>query len=171
MLGRAVRFASQALTGLLTLCLAAMLALAAAQILWRNAFRSSIPHTEQLLEWLVLWVAMLGATVASIRSRHITIDALSQFLGETARRWSAAVAQFFAMAVCAVLLLITGSFWLESMDYGETTLGGAPRWAFESIVPAAFVIMAAAHGAHLVSLIRRGHVAGSEDSLLPPQSG
>ena len=166
-LGRAAAFAGRALTGLLVLCLAAMLLLAAAQILWRNAFRASIPHTEELLEWLVLWAAMLGAMAASMKSRHITIDALSHLLGDSARRWAAIAAQSFAMAVCAALLLITGSFWLESMDYGETTLGDAPRWIFESIAPVAFAVMAAAHGSHAVSLVRHGHMAGGEDPMLP----
>ena len=148
-----------------------MLLLASAQILWRNAFRASIPHTEELLEWLVLWVAMLGAMAASLRSRHITIDALSHLLKDAARRWAAVAAQSFAMIVCAALLLITGSFWLESMDYGETTLGDAPRWLFESIVPAAFAVMAAAHGGHLVSLLRHGRTAAGEDPALPSGSG
>lgn len=165
--GRPAKFAGRALTGLLVLCLAAMLLLAAGQILWRNAFRASIPHAEELLEWLVLWVAMLGAMAASVRSRHITIDALSHLLNASARRWAAIVAQSFATAVCAALLLITGSFWIESMGYGETTLGDAPRWLFESIVPAAFAVMAVAHGLHLASLVRHGHPSGGEEPALP----
>ncbi len=159
--------AGRALTGLLALCLAAMLLLAAAQILGRNILRVSIPHIEELLEWLVLWTAMLGSMAASVKSRHITIDALSHLLNDAARRWAAIAAQSFAMAVCAALLLITGAFWLESMDYGETTLGGAPRWLFESIVPGAFAVMAAAHGSRAVSLVRRGHLAGGEAPSLP----
>ncbi len=165
MLGRAAALAGRALTGLLVFCLTSMLLLVAAQILSRNALRASIPHTEELLEWLVLWTAMLGAVAASLRSRHITIDALSHLLGDAARRWAAVAAQSFAMAVCAALWLITGAFWLESMDYGETTLGFAPRWIFESIVPAAFAVMAAAHGWHAISLIRHGQlVAGAQSA-------
>lgn len=162
--GRAATLAQGALTGLLSACLGAMLLLAAAQIFSRNAFRASIPHTEELLEWLVLWVAMLGAMAASLKSRHITIDALSHLLGDSARRWTAVAAQSFAMLVCAALMLITGYFWLESMGYGETTLGDAPRWLFESIVPAAFAAMAVAHGSHAVALICHGRLAADEES-------
>ena len=170
-LGRAATLAGSALTGLLVLCLGAMLLLAATQILSRNAFRTAIPHTEELLEWLVLWVAMLGATAASLKSRHITIDALSHLLADSARRWAAITAQGFAMAVCAALMLIAGGFWIESMDYGETTLGDAPRWLFESIVPAAFAVMTVAHGAHLISLIRHGRLAGGEVPALRDGDG
>ena len=150
------RIAGRLLTGLLASCLTLMLILAAAQILWRNAFRMSIPYSEEMLEWLVLWIAMLGAMAASAGSRHITIDALSQVLSEAGRRWAGVAAQFFALAVCVALFVICGAYWLDTMRYGETALGGLPRWAFEAVLPAAFAVMACAHLKHLISLLRRG---------------
>lgn len=169
--GRAVRVAGRFLTGLLAACLAAMLVLAAAQILWRNVFRMSIPHSEQLLEWLVLWIAMLGAMAASAGSRHITIDALSQVLSAPARRWAGVAAQFFALLACMALFLICGSYWLDTMSYGETTLGGLPRWAFEAILPAAFAVMAGAHLAHMIALLRHGRLAGGAGRAGAPGVG
>ena len=155
------RVAGRLLTGLLALCLTAMLILAAAQILWRNAFSMAIPHSGELLEWLVLWAAMLGAVAASAGSRHITIDALSHVLSDPVRRWAGVAAQFFAMAACLALLFISGAFWLDTMGYGETALGGIPRWMLESVLPGAFAVMAGVHFVHLVSLLRRGRLAGS----------
>ena len=159
--------AGRLLTGLLATFLGAMLVLAAAQILWRNVFRMSIPHSEELLEWLVLWIALLGAMAASVGSRHITIDALSQVLSESARRWTGVTAQFFALLVCVALFLICGSYWLDTMKYGETTLGELPRWAFEAILPAAFAVMTGAHFVHMVSLLRRGRLAGAAATADP----
>ncbi len=164
MLGRAGKVAGRALTGLLALCLAAMLVVAAAQILWRNAFRMAIPHSEELLEWLVLWIAMLGAIAASAGSRHITIDALSHVLSDTGRRWAGIVSQLFAMTVCLALLFITGAYWIDTMGYGETTLGRVPRWILETILPAAFAVMAGAHCSHMVSLLRFGRMAGAPNT-------
>lgn len=163
--------AGRLLTGVLATFLGAMLVLAAAQILWRNVFRMSIPYSEQLLEWLVLWVAMLGAMAASVGSRHITIDALSQVLSESARRWAGVTAQFFALIACVALFLICGSYWLDTMSYGETTLGELPRWAFEAILPAAFAVMAGAHLVHMVSLLRRGRLAGAAGTAGPSKVG
>ena len=157
---RAGTFAGRFLTGLLASCLAAMLVLAAAQILWRNAFGMAIPYTEVILEWLVLWIAMLGAMAASIGSRHISVDALSQVLSESARRWAGVTTQFVAFLACLALFLICGAYWLESMSYGETTLGDIPRWTLEGIVPLAFAVMSGAHLAHAISLLRRGRLAG-----------
>ena len=160
MLGRAGRVAARALTGLLALCLTAMLLVGAAQILWRNAFRMAIPHSEELLEWMVLWIAMLGAMAASAGSRHITIDALSQALSESARRWAGIAAQFFALVTCLALMVIAGRYWIDTMSYGETTMGDIPRWILEAIAPVAFAVMAGAHCSHMISLLRFGRLAG-----------
>ena len=163
--------AGRLLTGLLAAFLSAMLVLAAAQILWRNVFRMSIPYSEQLLEWLVLWIAMLGAMAASVGSRHITIDALSQVLSASARRWAGVAAQFFALIACTALFLICGSYWVDTMSYGETTLGGLPRWAFEAVLPAAFAVMAGAHLVHMISLLRHGRLAGGAGKAGPTKVG
>lgn len=169
--GRTGKIAGRLLTGVLAAFLGAMLVLAAAQILWRNVFRMSIPYSEQLLEWLVLWIAMLGAMAASIGSRHITIDALSQLLSDSGRRWAGVASQFFALLACMALFLVCGSYWLDTMSYGETTLGGLPRWAFEAILPAAFAVMAGAHLVHMVSLLRRGRLAGDAGGAGAPRVG
>lgn len=165
--GRIGKIAGRLLTGVLATFLGAMLVLAAAQILWRNVFRMSIPYSEQLLEWLVLWIAMLGAMAASVGSRHITIDALSQVLSQPARRWAGVAAQFFALLACMALFWICGAYWLDTMSYGETTLGGLPRWAFEAVLPAAFAVMAGAHLVHMISLLRYGRLAGGAGKAGP----
>lgn len=171
MLARAGKTAGRFLTGLLAASLAAMLLLAAAQILWRNAFGMAIPYSEKLLEWLVLWIAMLGAMAASIGSRHITIDALSQVLSDTARRWAGVMAQLFALAACVALFFICGAYWLETRTYGETTLGDVPRWVLESILPLAFAVMSGAHLAHTISLLRHGRLAGGAGAGASAETG
>ena len=103
---------------------------------------------------------MLGAMAASAGSRHITVDALSQVLSDTGRRWAGVAAQFFAFAACLALFLICGAYWLNTMTYGETTLGDIPRWMLEGILPLAFAVMSGAHLAHAISLLRHGRLAG-----------
>ena len=74
------------------------------------------------------------------------------------------MAQLFAMTVCLALLFITGAYWIDTMGYGETTLGRVPRWILETILPAAFAVMAGAHCSHMVSLLRFGRMAGAPNT-------
>ena len=63
---------------LLVLLLSAMIALASTQILLRNLFDSGFVWIDPLLRVLVLWLGLIGATVATRNNRHIRIDLLSK---------------------------------------------------------------------------------------------
>ena len=57
-----------------------LLLIALLQILLRNGFSTSLPGAEELLQTLVLWLAMLGALGATREGNHIRIDLLAQVL-------------------------------------------------------------------------------------------
>ena len=54
--------------------------LALLQILLRNAFGFGFLWAESVLKILVLWIALLGAMVATREDHHIKIDLLERFL-------------------------------------------------------------------------------------------
>ena len=64
---------------LLVLLLSIMIVLATTQILLRNFFDLGFVWADPLLRVMVLWLGMIGATVATRDNRHIRIDLLSQF--------------------------------------------------------------------------------------------
>jgi TRAP-type C4-dicarboxylate transport system permease small subunit len=57
-----------------------MISLAFAQIVLRNGFDGGIVWADSLLRIMVLWIALIGAVVASRDQRHINIDLISRFL-------------------------------------------------------------------------------------------
>ena len=65
---------------LLAILLTAMIILASTQILLRNLFDFGFVWIDPLLRVLVLWLGLLGATVATRNNKHISIDLLSRFL-------------------------------------------------------------------------------------------
>ncbi|MFT6012233.1 MAG: TRAP-type C4-dicarboxylate transport system permease small subunit, partial [Candidatus Azotimanducaceae bacterium] len=65
---------------LLVFSLLAMLLIALGQIVLRNGFDSGVLWAESFARILVLWVAMLGAMVATRENNHISIDAVSRYL-------------------------------------------------------------------------------------------
>ncbi len=64
---------------LLVLLLSTMIVLASTQILLRNLFDSGFVWIDPLLRVLVLWLGLIGATVATRNNRHIRIDLLTRF--------------------------------------------------------------------------------------------
>ena len=68
--------------GLLYTLVAGLLGLALYQIVLRNAFGGGIYWADPLLRVMVLWMALVGAMVATREGGHISIDVLNHYLGE-----------------------------------------------------------------------------------------
>ena len=129
--------------GLLAFLLASMIVLAGTQILLRNLFDSGFVWIDPLLRVMVLWLGLLGATVATRQDKHIRIDLLSrQFKRNTMRLVLVGVSQVSAWT-CLVIAWF-GMEWIQ-IDYedGFTGVLGIPAWILELSVPLAFALIGA----------------------------
>ena len=127
---------------LLVATLSGMLLLAVSQILLRNVFDTGFVWSDELLRLMVLWLAMIGAVVASRENRHIKIDVLSRFLPVRVRLTSQAITAFFASGVCAVVAWHALRFVGESREYGDVVLVTIPAWYFQAVIPLGFALVA-----------------------------
>lgn len=89
----------------LTLLTAAMLALGLTQVVLRNAWSYGLEGGDQVLRLLVLWVGLLGASLATRHGQHISVDALGRFARGPAKRILSGLVRLAAAAVCLLLLL------------------------------------------------------------------
>ena len=126
---------------LLVLLLSNMIALASTQIILRNFFDSGIVWADPLLRIMVLWLGLVGATVASRDNKHIHIDLVSRFLS---KRWYLLIQTFVGQFTAWVCLLIAwhGARWvqLEYLD-GMISFLGIPAWMFQITIPITFVLI------------------------------
>jgi TRAP-type C4-dicarboxylate transport system permease small subunit len=141
---------------LLVFMLAAMVLLAASQILLRNFMGVSLAGTDQALRLLVLWVALLGAVSASREGKHIHVDAVARWLPGRMRAWAGSVTDLFTLAVCLVLSWESLRYLLKSWETGEKAFGVLPVWAAASILPLAFALIALRYGLRLLHHVRQG---------------
>ena len=65
---------------LLVTLLLSMVGIATTQVLLRNLFDSGFYWGDSLVRVIVLWVALVGAMIASRNDSHIRIDLASRFL-------------------------------------------------------------------------------------------
>lgn len=126
---------------LLAFLLSTMILLASTQILLRNLLDSGFVWIDPLLRVLVLWLGLIGATVATRNNRHIRIDLLTKFFRRNTHRLiQSAIAQISAWT-CLVIAW-HGFKWIQ-MDYidGITSFVGVPAWTLEVIIPATFALI------------------------------
>lgn len=119
-----------------------MILLSSGQILLRNFLDIGIIWIDPLLRILVLWTALIGATVASRDNKHIRIDLISRFFSKRFHLGIQVFIGLFTSSVCAIIAW-HGTRWVL-MDYQDklTSFSGLPSWALESIIPVAFGLIA-----------------------------
>lgn len=139
---RAAALAWRLETALLVLLLGSLIGLSAAQIVLRNVFSIGLTWGDGLIRLLVLWLALSGAVAASRDGRHITIGVLLRWMPATMRRIAGIVANVFAALVSALFAWYSFEFVRDSRDFQDTLFDGLPAWPFQSIMPAAFALIA-----------------------------
>lgn len=126
---------------LLVALLALMIALAATQILMRNLFDSGFVWIDPILRVLVLWLGLLGATVATRYDKHISIDLLTRFIEGRLQYLLQVVVEQVSAWTCLVIAA-HGFNWVR-FDFvdGLTAFAGIPAWMLEVIVPLSFAVI------------------------------
>lgn len=126
---------------LLVSALISMLVMALVQILLRNFFDAGLLWAESFLRILVLWIAMLGAMVATRESNHIAIDLVSKSLPKPLLKISLLTTSIFSAVVCGMVAFYSIEF--IQYEYEDQTIAFAsvPTWICQSIIPIGFAVM------------------------------
>lgn len=136
------------------LALAVMVFLAFAQVILRQIAGGAIPFAQpvawfdNIARHMVIWVGVLGASLATAEGRHISIEAVPKLLGPAARRKVDVLVNLTAAAACAVLLVLSliylqrvqlpneaHLFIIEALDWKIY------RWPFLVVVPIGLALM------------------------------
>ena len=133
---------------LLVVLLMTMIGLAVLQIVLRNGFETGLPWLAPLLRVLVLWIAMLGAVVASRDRRHISSDLLGRFLPSRLQQLSGVLTSVLTAGIS--LMVSWYSFQFVRMEYDSPSMAFAhvPTWICEGIIPVAFLLVAVRYLLH-----------------------
>ena len=125
----------------LCLLLFAMILLACLQIFLRIFYASGILWADPLLRYMVIWVGLFGASVATKRSKHISIDIISHFVPERFQPWLHTLINFFSAGVCIALTYAAILFVRDEALYGGRGILDIPSWYLNLAYPLAFGII------------------------------
>lgn len=120
---------------MLYLLVATLLGLSVYQIVLRNLFDSGLYWADPLLRVIVLWLALVGAMIASRQGGHIKIDVLSHYMGGRLLRASGALTAVFSAIVCFIAAYYGYIFVEEERQYGMPAFADVPAWWCEAIIP------------------------------------
>jgi TRAP-type C4-dicarboxylate transport system permease small subunit len=159
---RLIRVAAVVEDGLLVVILASMIAVAGAQIVLRNFFDSGLLWAEPAIRVMVLWIAMVGAMVATRFDKQISVDVVSRFLPA---RWRAGVRVLTDAFTCGVAGFVA---WhavrlvLEDRAAGLEVFASVPVWVCELVIPVAFAVISVRYGLYAIRHLRDAISGGEE---------
>jgi TRAP-type C4-dicarboxylate transport system permease small subunit len=126
---------------LITLLLTGMILLAGSQILLRNLFDSGWVWADPVLKIMVLWIALLGALIATQENRHIRIDLLSHYLSERNLSILSVIHNLFSAVICGIISWHAARFVYIEWQDGTMLILNIPTWVGEIIIPIGFAMM------------------------------
>ena len=118
-----------------------MVSLGFLQILFRNLISVGIVWIDSLVRHLVLWIALLGASVATRENRHITIDIISGRVSPGHYSRIQGAVQLFSALVCLLLVYPAVRFIQNDYVAGKTLAFGIPLWLSQAVMPAMMLVM------------------------------
>ena len=127
---------------LVVVILFSMIGLSFVQIILRNFFDSGIGWADVTVRHLVLWIAFLGAVLASLEDRHINLDLLSRLIPERFKKFISAIIHLISSVACGFFAHAAYKFVAGEKAMGEILFVGIPVWWAQAVIPAGFVLLA-----------------------------
>jgi TRAP-type C4-dicarboxylate transport system permease small subunit len=140
----------------LVLLLGFLTAFAVAQIILRNFLSVGFVWGDDLLRHGVLWISLLGATRATLESKHIRIDLLPRILPARLGLIADFVCCFISLLVCVLLAWASWNFVQGERLAGDIAFASIPYWCLVLIFPLSFGLMACRFGFNCIRGLIRG---------------
>jgi TRAP-type C4-dicarboxylate transport system permease small subunit len=118
-----------------------LLVAAAAQLLFRMLETGPV-WLDPLMRTATLWLALIGALVATREGRQLQIDVLARRLPGRYGMAARALTAIFTAAVCALLAQASWTLVMLEREGAGTAFAGLPNWWLLAILPLVFALMA-----------------------------
>jgi TRAP-type C4-dicarboxylate transport system permease small subunit len=141
-----------------------MCILAFSQVVMRNLFNFSFVWADVVVRMSVLWIAILGASIATSERAHIHINFGTKPPPKPYDSYLEAFLTLLATTVCFFFSLVALEF--VSVEIASETVVdalNAPEWVFTTIFPIGFIVMT-----FKFLLLFLGHIS---DAIKGPEGG
>ncbi|MCJ7772306.1 MAG: TRAP transporter small permease subunit [Desulfobacterales bacterium] len=120
-----------------------MIVLSFGQVVARNIFSTGFIWVDEVLRMEVLWVAFVGAALATEYNQHIKIDFLASIIhSDFSKKIIGISAHLFAFFICSLLFIVALDY-LHTVgsDSTSTIIRGIPDWSFRCVIPYCFFMV------------------------------
>ena len=128
---------------LIALFLTLMVVMVLMQIFMRNFFQSGILGGEDFIRHLVLWIAFIGAGIATRSKSHVRIDVVTHLVSNHGKKYLDMVVDLFSAVICIILAVASAQFvFIEFQNQEFSAFFHLPVWALQTVMPLGYLIIA-----------------------------
>ncbi len=135
------RGANRVTEGLMAVLLAALTLLLGAQIAGRFVFGYSLPWSDELARFLLVWISFLGVSAAARRGVHPAIDGAVRALPPAAARLARGAALALSLLFMALVVLYGGELVLRTWRQRSPSLGLPMSWPYLAVPLSALLVL------------------------------
>ncbi len=121
--------------------LAAMTLVVGLQVAGRFLFRYSIPWSDELGRFLLVWISFLGVSVAARRLAHPGIDSLVRLLPPAAARVAVRLALLLCVLFLAAVVFYGGELVARTWGQRSPTLELRMGWIYLAVPVSALLVL------------------------------
>lgn len=121
--------------------LLAMVAVPLAEMVLRKAWGIGMPGSAALVQHLTLWVALLGAALATREDRLLSMGTAELLSSRRVQRVARSVTSAVAAGVCALIARGGAELMLIERQVAATAFLGVPTWVALLVIPGVFAVM------------------------------
>ncbi len=126
---------------LVIILLSLMVIVGFAQVILRNFLETGLMWADPLLRYTVLWIAFIGASLATREDKHINIDVLTRLLNPRLKKLASIITNLFALSICLILFKTSIDFVKMEMEFQSEVFLGVKNWMVEMIIPIGFCLV------------------------------
>lgn len=149
------RIFAKIVTAILIVSLFTMVGLVFYQVLLRNIWNSGLAWGEIAARNLVIWIAFLGASLATRSRQHISVDFLTKILPKGPREALHFIFDGLACGISFLLAIAAFKFVLDERIMGTESFLNIPNWYIQIIIPFGFALISFQYAIGMVLDIRR----------------
>lgn len=120
---------------------AALVVLGLTQIGLRNLADTSLAWADPAMRAMVLWIAMLAASLAARDLKHIRIDLLDRLVPAPAAAVIRRVVLFATAVVCLAMVAASAQMMAYEYQFQTNAFANVPSWVVQLIIPIGFALM------------------------------
>lgn len=126
---------------LISIFLSTMILLSFSQIVFRKVFGSSIPDADQIVTMSVMFIALIGAAMATLEDKHITVEVLSKFVSDKVNLYMGILFNLFSVYIIYILYVASAEYIELQSENIDFFIGEIKTTTVESfILPGFFLI-------------------------------